>query len=237
MSKALEHSTAALFGEDVAVAALPLSGDHPPLWPAEEAAVIRAVPSRRTEFTTGRAAARLALQRLGLPPVAIPAAPDRSPVWPAGITGSISHAAGIAAAVVARYHGAVLGLDIEDPAPLDADLWPLVLTPEEIAALQPLPLDQRGLTAKRIFGIKEAAYKAQFPHTGAVIGFQALKVTLAATEGPHACPDHAIVECTAHGSMIPDLMKLFPKYGQICRMDGPRPETENLLIAAISLPG
>ena len=38
------------------------------LFPAEEAAIARAVPKRRSEFATGRACARAALAKLGLPP-------------------------------------------------------------------------------------------------------------------------------------------------------------------------
>ena len=173
MTADLERSIAALFGGPVAVAVLPVNGPHPPLMPQEARAVARAVQTRRDEFTAGRAAARLAMERLGLPPQAVPAAPDRSPVWPDGLTGSISHAGGLCAAVLSRDPLHKLGLDIEDAAPLDADLWPLVLTPDELDRLAQAPADRRGTIAKRIFGIKEAAYKAQFPLTGAVLGCDA----------------------------------------------------------------
>jgi 4'-phosphopantetheinyl transferase EntD len=228
----LERSIAALFGAEVAVAVLPTAGPHPALFPVEERAVARAVAQRRAEFTAGRAAARIAMQRLGLPPQAVPAAPDRSPSWPAGLTGSISHAGGFCAAVLSRAPAQPLGLDIEEAAPLDPYLWPLVLTPGELAALDLLPDSQRGATAKRVFGIKEAAYKAQFPLTGAVIGFQALEVM------PDPAPQTGIahLRATQIGSMVPGLAVLFPKTGRICRTDGPTPATRDLLIAAISLP-
>lgn len=233
MTRQIEDSIAALFGADVAVAVLPVEGDHPPLLPVEEPAIARAVPRRRAEFTAGRAAARLAMQRLGQMPQAVPSAPDRSPIWPAGLTGSISHAAGFCGAVLTQKKGQKLGLDIEDSAPLEADLWPLVLTPDEIAALGRLPAPARGLAAKRIFGIKEAAYKAQFPLTGAVIGFQALQVTLEAD--PQA--RFARVHATRLGTMVPELGKLFPNQGIICRTAGPAAATFSLMIAGISLPG
>jgi 4'-phosphopantetheinyl transferase EntD len=230
MIGAIEDSIAALFGADVAVAVLPVDGDHPPLLPVEEPAIARAVPKRRAEFTAGRAAARLAMQRLGLLPQAVPAAPDRSPIWPAGLTGSISHAAGFCAVVLTRDTGRNLGLDIEDPAPLDAELWPLVLTPDEIAALDTLPVPARGLAAKRIFGIKEAAYKAQFPLTGAVIGFQALQVTLT------DAASQARVTATRTGQMVPGLAGLFPGTGTGCGLAGPDDRCGGLLIAAVTLP-
>ncbi|MDP5367552.1 MAG: 4'-phosphopantetheinyl transferase superfamily protein [Paracoccaceae bacterium] len=230
MIQQIEDRIAALYHADVAVAVLPVAADHPPLLPVEEPAIARAVPGRRAEFTAGRAAARLAMQRLGLMPQAVPAAPDRSPIWPAGLTGSISHAAGFCAAVLAREAGQRLGLDIEDPAPLDTDLWPLVLTPDEIASLDLLPATARGLAAKRIFGIKEAAYKAQFPLTGAVIGFQALQVTL--TDGGAA----ARVAATRIGQRVPGLAALFPASGTGCGLAGPDDRGGGLLIAAMTLP-
>jgi 4'-phosphopantetheinyl transferase EntD len=230
MIQQIEDRIAALYHADVAVAVLPVAGNHPPLLPVEEPAIARAVPGRRAEFTAGRAAARLAMQRLGLMPQAVPAAPARSPIWPAGLTGSISHAAGFCAAVLAREAGQRLGLDIEDPAPLDTDLWPLVLTPDEIASLDLLPATARGLAAKRIFGIKEAAYKAQFPLTGAVIGFQALHVTL--TDGGTA----ARVAATRIGQRVPGLAALFPASGTGCGLAGPDDRGGGLLIAAMTLP-
>lgn len=233
MSAELERSIAALFGRPVAVAVLSTVGPHPPLMAEEARAMNRALATRRAEFTAGRTAARLAMQRLGLPLQAIPAAPDRSPVWPAGLTGSISHTGGLCAAVLSQDATHPLGLDIEDPAALDPDLWPLVLTPKELTTLDLLPPDQRGSTAKRIFGIKEAAYKAQFPLTGAVIGFQALEVGLETD----AAAGLARVHATAIGSMVPGLQELFPKHGATCRTDGPSATTSNLLIAGISLPG
>lgn len=231
MTADLERSIAALFGGPVAVAVLPVNGPHPPLMPQEARAVARAVQTRRDEFTAGRAAARLAMARLGLPPQPIPAAPDRSPVWPEGVTGSISHTGGLCAAVLSRDPTQPLGLDIEEAAPLDADLWPLVLTPEELARLHHAPAGQRGLMAKRIFGIKEAAYKAQFPLTGAVIGFQALDVFLP----DDGRADVALVRATNIGTMIPGLAKLFPDHGAICRTAESLDNSFSLLVAGICL--
>ncbi|MDX1822774.1 MAG: 4'-phosphopantetheinyl transferase superfamily protein [Paracoccaceae bacterium] len=232
MTVELERRIAALFGGAVAVAVLPVYGRHPPLMPEEARAVARAVPKRRDEFIAGRAVARLAMARLGLPPHPIPAAPDRSPVWPDGVTGSISHTGGICAAVLSRDPAHPLGLDIEEAAALDADLWPLVLTPAELARLDHSPAVQRGLMAKRIFGVKEAAYKAQFPLTGAVIGFQALEVIL--PDEPEA--GFAQVRATSIGTMIPGLAKLFPDRGAICRTAESQDTGFPLLIAGISLP-
>ena len=171
----IEAAIAALFPPDVAVAMCSLSAADPhDLWPEERAAVAGAVPSRRAEFAAGRQAARTALTALGHRPVALPMGPDRAPVWPDGIAGSISHAAGIAVAVV--RHGAPLGVDIEDDSPLPEDLWSSLTSPEERAAF---PTDNPGLQVRRAFAAKEALFKAQVQGARAMFGFDAVRVTLA----------------------------------------------------------
>jgi len=148
-----------------------------PLWPGE--ALPGAMPARRAEFAAGRHAARMALQRASLPPVAIPYGPDRAPVWPAGVIGSISHSATACLAVAMRagpWRG--IGVDLEPAVPLDPTLWDTVLLPREQAALAHLPPADRGLAALRIFCAKEAVFKAHHPLTQALVGFEVMAVVL-----------------------------------------------------------
>ncbi|MEO9111197.1 MAG: hypothetical protein ABI387_00960, partial [Lacunisphaera sp.] len=83
--------------------------------PIPLAGVERAVEKRQREFAAGRLAAKVALEKLdavagevALAPgatitaTAIPIGADRSPTWPPGIAGSITHTAEVAACVVAR---------------------------------------------------------------------------------------------------------------------------------------
>lgn len=172
-AQALIAALTDLFPQGVAVAALPVSDTYPALHGSEAGAITGAVPSRRAEFTTGRTAARLALAQLGHGATAIPAAPDRLPIWPTGISGSIAHSAGYAVAAV--RHGASLGLDIEAEAGLESDLWPLICNKDE---LDLLPIKARGWFVLQIFSAKEAAYKAVYPLTRKVIGFDAMTVRL-----------------------------------------------------------
>ena len=170
---AMERALMGLFPAGVAVAALAIGADVPAPLPPEDAALAGAVPSRRAEFAAGRAAARLALRSLGLAAGAIPSGPDRAPVWPRGVSGSISHAAGWAVAAVRT--GGPLGVDIEAADAVTPDLWPVVCDDDELSAL---PVDDRAHAVTRVFSAKEAVFKAQYPLTGAVIGFDAVSVTL-----------------------------------------------------------
>lgn len=165
--------------------------DDGPLWPGED--LPGAVPRRLAEFTRGRSAARAAMRALGHPPQSVPVRADRSPQWPPGLTGSISHCDGVCLAILGQsVDWAGLGLDVEPAHPLPPDLWPAVLRPQEQATL---PADCAGLAALSIFVAKEAAYKAQYAVTGTLFDFMTLQVTLhptgfaatfAADIGPYA---------------------------------------------------
>jgi 4'-phosphopantetheinyl transferase EntD len=173
---ALETALTGLFPPGVAVASVVISDNHDPAFPDEAAFVARAVPSRQAEFAAGRAAARRCLRALNLPASPIPAGPNRQPIWPDGLSGSIAHSAGIAVAAMRR--GRPLGLDIEPDEAIEPELWPIICTADELAAL---PFADRGTYVRQVFSAKEAAYKAQFPLTGVLLDFGALSVRLSET--------------------------------------------------------
>ncbi len=130
-----------------------------------------AVATRRAEFAAGRAAAAMAMQALCVPVGVVPVGPDRAPVWPAGLVGSITHTRAVALSAVAR--GGSLGIDAELAGAVAPDVWDTVLNPAERALAQDDPA-----MATVIFCIKEAVYKAQYPLTGLLFGFDRLDVTL-----------------------------------------------------------
>ena len=147
------------------------------LLPEEESAIKGAVNKRRLEFAAGREAARRAMEDLDLTPGAIPMAADRSPLWPDGVVGSITHCNDICIATVARKaskHG--IGIDIEPDRPLHPDLEEVICTPSERAWLDTQNIEQRGHLAKRTFCVKESIYKALYPLIGQVIGFQDVEI-------------------------------------------------------------
>ncbi|SDF31251.1 4'-phosphopantetheinyl transferase family protein [Limimaricola pyoseonensis] len=150
-------------------------GAAPTPWPGEAEAVRRAVPARRAEFAAGRAAARAAMARLGLSPREVPQGADRAPVWPEGVVGSISHDAGLAVAAL-RLGPPHIGIDLEPDHPLPPALWPEIIGPDERA--EAMAQADPGRAARVIFAAKEAAFKAQYPVTGALLGFDAMRVSI-----------------------------------------------------------
>jgi len=138
-----------------------------------------AVAKRRREFETGRLLARDLLARLGFPDFAIAADPKGAPLWPSGVTGSITHTKGWCAVAVAREGAArSLGLDMEADLRLEQKLWSLILTPREVRAIEALPADQREARAMVVFSAKEALYKCQYPVTGLYLDFLEAEIEL-----------------------------------------------------------
>jgi len=153
-------------------------GDHlAALDAAERAVVARAVAKRQREFATGRSLAHRLLEQLGAVGAPLLPGPDRAPLWPAGVVGSIAHTntlCVVAAAPAARVTG--LGLDIEADTPLDEELWATVLRSDERRTLDGLPDGERGRRAKLVFCAKEATYKAVSHELGRVLEFDEVSI-------------------------------------------------------------
>ena len=141
------------------------------LFPQEAAAMTGAVAARKDEFATGRKAARAALGAAR----PIPMGADRAPVWPRGWVGSITHAGDWALAVASRSHRMV-GVDLEHDEDLPAEVWDTILLPAERDWLRGRA--DAGRLARVIFSAKECAYKAQYPLSRELFGFDVFAVTL-----------------------------------------------------------
>ena len=145
--------------------------------------IARSVARRQAEFLCGRIVAHEALRQLGVEgwraPIGIGSA--RQPLWPRGVSGSISHAGDIAAAVVApASRHAALGMDVEQVASGSAlqAITALSVDADECALLEraggALRLDESITLA---FSAKESLYKAAFASVGRFFGFEAARVT------------------------------------------------------------
>ena len=142
--------------------------------------VARSVRKRKAEYLAGRRAAIAALAVAGAEVSDLAIAPSRAPVWPPGFTGSITHAAGIAAAVAVREEAVRgVGIDIEQVAAdgaLDA-IVRSVIDASERAVLRGLAHTLGEAMALTIaFSAKESFYKATAAMVGRVFDFSALKI-------------------------------------------------------------
>ena len=175
----LREQLAKELGHGIGISCGGIDGDPQSLWPVERTAIAKAIPRRQREFAAGREAARDAMAQIGWCPEAIPSAPDRSPVWPDGLIGSISHTGRACVAITGRREQVhAMGIDIEEDVALDSTLWETICTPGELAAMASLHRSERGRWATRLFCIKEAFYKWQYPQTQRMLDFGDVQVTL-----------------------------------------------------------
>jgi 4'-phosphopantetheinyl transferase EntD len=150
------------------------------LFPAEQAAIGRAVEKRRREFATVRACTRTAYERLGLSPAAVVPGDKGEPSWADGVVGSITHCDGYRACALARSSDVLtLGIDAERNSPLPPGLLEDVTTPEERPALRALARQAPHVHwDKLLFSAKESVYKAWYPLARRWLGFEDAVVTI-----------------------------------------------------------
>jgi 4'-phosphopantetheinyl transferase EntD len=199
------------------------------LFPVEDLVLVRAVQKRRREFTSGRACARLALGRLGFPPVAVGVGRNGEPLWPAGVVGSITHCRGYAACAVARTGDMLaLGIDAEPDDPLPAGVWGDVAFGHELdlASLpSPTPLRLGGSVHvdRLLFSAKESVYKAWFPLTGTWLDFGDVELDVDLYGGVFRAA------LRVRGPILDGR--------QLTRLDGRWGVQDGLILTAVALPG
>lgn len=122
--------------------------------------------ARQREFQTGRRCAAELLATLGSPTTEVGVAADRSPVWPAGFVGSITHKDTVLGVAVAKAgEVGALGIDIEQVLSLQAagDVESVCLIDRERALGRRLGIE-RCLFATLCFSAKESLYKCLYPN-------------------------------------------------------------------------
>jgi 4'-phosphopantetheinyl transferase EntD len=167
---------AALFGRaDVIAFELGGAGDEAQLHPDEAARIAHASDRRRQEFAAGRMCVRAALAELGVRgDRPLGSAEDRSPLWPDGVIGSISHTSTYCVAIVAvaGVADSGIGIDAEQLGRVTDNLHRTVFTADERSWLDRLSTEARSDAATTLFSAKEAFYKAQHPITRSWVGFK-----------------------------------------------------------------
>jgi 4'-phosphopantetheinyl transferase EntD len=119
---------------------------------------------RMVDFCAGRLCAHRALAEFGVVDFDLLASADRQPLWPRGLTGSITHTEGYSAAVIGeRRSVAALGIDAECASAVRAELWPAICGTAELEHLRTLAAEAQAPAAALTFVAKEAFFKCQYP--------------------------------------------------------------------------
>ncbi len=192
------------------------------LHPEELVSISRSVPKRQAEFAAGRIYARHLLGQLGHPAAPLIANKDRSPAWPRGITGSITHDASYCAVAVAPQSvAAAIGIDIESPDTLEMSLMDTICTAAEIAWLERQPKKEQSRILKLFFSAKESVYKCQHHLSKTMLDFQEVQLSLDLSNSTFA----ARILLDSRHEALPDVIHGFTYQGnqQIltgCRIPG-----------------
>ncbi|MEV0027758.1 4'-phosphopantetheinyl transferase Npt [Nocardia sp. NPDC050793] len=149
--------------------------------PAEEHLIAKSVEKRRRDFIGARHCARLALEQLGEPPVAIGKGERGMPMFPRGIVGSLTHCDGYRAAALAhKMRFRSVGIDAEPHGALPDGVLDSVSLAAERDWLR--DTDSRLHLDRLLFCAKEATYKAWFPLTTRWLGFEEAHITFTVEE-------------------------------------------------------
>ncbi|MEO6601863.1 MAG: 4'-phosphopantetheinyl transferase superfamily protein [Polyangiaceae bacterium] len=149
----------------------------PELLAPELPLIARAAEKRRREFAKGRQCARAALDRIGIHGFALLAGPQREPLWPPGVVGSITHVDCLCAVAVGpreRYNG--VGIDVEYARILDAAITERIVFPADNVSAAFAAL---ALAPALIFSAKEAFYKCQFCVSEQFLNFHDVAIDIA----------------------------------------------------------
>lgn len=137
------------------------SKDQQVLHKSELPLIAGAGAKRQQEFCSGRFCAHQVLDRLGYQDTPLLADQHGAPVWPPGITGSISHSGGKAAAVAVQKKDIhALGVDIQELlTPFPYSTLDSLFSSAEKNAILINQIAQRDRYAYSIFSAKESVLK------------------------------------------------------------------------------
>lgn len=129
-------------------------------------------PGRKNEFLLGRLCASRAHQlHFGTELLSLPINPNRSPAWPSGVIGSISHNQFWVGAAVSKTKSLLgVGIDFEVMGRTKLELGGYIRSAEDLKT-HPSFNETELLTL--IFSAKESLYKALSPTVQSFFGFEA----------------------------------------------------------------
>lgn len=147
-------------------------GRYYDLHPVEQQLVEKAVDRRKADFGDSRWCAHEAMRHF-IEDEPIMRGERGMPVFPEGVTGSLTHTDGFRAAIVGRSsRWRSLGIDAEPADSLPEGVFNAVARPEEQRRLRRLARTEGiEFLDKVLFSAKEATYKAWFPLTRRFLDF------------------------------------------------------------------
>jgi enterobactin synthetase component D len=130
----------------------------------------RAVARRQIEWILSRHCVRLACHELGVYPLpTLLSRADRSPIWPSGVVGSLTHTEGFVSAAVAR-ESEVRGLGIDSECIMSEAVAEQVraeiCVPAETLAMGRMDAASALRYLTLVFSAKESLYKCLYPSVG-----------------------------------------------------------------------
>ncbi len=155
-----------------------LASEAEKLFPEEHFYIQGSVAKRQCEFACGRSVARQILVKFGYSDFPILKDEKGCPIWPDGITGSITHTDTNCLVAIARSHKVrSLGIDLEPVNSVDSSLWPFLFTDKEISHLKKQnDTESRQNLAAVFFVAKEAFYKCNYPIDKRWVDFKEISV-------------------------------------------------------------
>ena len=144
------------------------------LWLPHHAELANAGRKRKAEHLAGRIAVAHALPDHAIPGIG----PSGEPLWPEGVSGSITHSGTQAMAIVVRHPTALVGIDCEA---ILAEREAREIQDGIIDAQEAMCLTRSGypfaLALTLAFSAKESLFKALFPQVKTYMGFDCARVT------------------------------------------------------------
>ncbi|HDS9456530.1 TPA: enterobactin synthase subunit EntD [Enterobacter asburiae] len=144
------------------------------LWLPHHAELANAGRKRKAEHLAGRIAAAHALPDHAVPGIGS----SGEPLWPEGVSGSITHSGTQAMAIVVRHPTALVGIDCEA---ILAEREAREIQDGIIDAQEAMCLTRSGypfaLALTLAFSAKESLFKALFPQVKTYMGFDCARVT------------------------------------------------------------
>lgn len=140
------------------------------LWIPHHEKLNRAIVKRQAEHLAGRIAASYAIKQLTGCIEILKMGAQNEPIWPSGISGSISHDSNLALSIALNNADALIGIDIETVlSESDAKhIWREVITIDEQKQFGGLPFALGVILA---FSAKESLYKALHRHVNHFFDF------------------------------------------------------------------